>query len=136
MNWDLLAVAFATAATLAFFRRRDGWAGVLIGLGAAAKFYPALLLVPFAANGCRTRAGSRRPAPVVVGRATWIAVNLPVRDRRARAWWEFFRFNGARGADFDSLWYLACRHLDARASRRNVNLLRSIVLLVAAFSWV
>ena len=36
VNWDLLAVALAVAATLAFFRRRDGWSGVLIGLGAAA----------------------------------------------------------------------------------------------------
>ena len=27
VNWDLLAVALAVAATLAFFRRRDGWSG-------------------------------------------------------------------------------------------------------------
>ncbi|MBI2238935.1 MAG: hypothetical protein HYU54_10495, partial [Actinobacteria bacterium] len=37
MNWDLLAVAFATAATLAYLNRRDAWAGILLGLGAAAK---------------------------------------------------------------------------------------------------
>ena len=44
MNWDLFAVALATGALLAFARRRDGLAGVLLGLGAAAKFYPALLV--------------------------------------------------------------------------------------------
>ena len=32
INWDLLAVALATVATLAFFRGRDGTAGVLLGL--------------------------------------------------------------------------------------------------------
>ena len=41
MNWDLFAVALATGALLAFARRRDGVAGLLLGLGAAAKFYPA-----------------------------------------------------------------------------------------------
>ena len=47
MNWDLLAVAFATAGTLAYLNRRDVWSGALLGLGAAAKLYPGLLLVPF-----------------------------------------------------------------------------------------
>ena len=46
MNWDLLAVALATVATLAFFRERT--AERHLGLGAAAKAYPALLIVPFA----------------------------------------------------------------------------------------
>ena len=50
MNWDLFAVALATGALVAFARRRDGLAGVLLGLGAAAKFYPALLLLPLIAH--------------------------------------------------------------------------------------
>ncbi|HEX7464705.1 MAG TPA: hypothetical protein VF382_07425, partial [Actinomycetota bacterium] len=33
VNWDLLAVAFATAATLAYLNRRDVWSGILLGLG-------------------------------------------------------------------------------------------------------
>ena len=74
MNWDLLAVAFATAALLAFLARRDGWAGVLLGLGAAAKFYPALLVIPLiAAAPPRPRARRRDPARLGDGRhlARW-----------------------------------------------------------------
>ena len=44
-------------ALVAFANRRDGLAGVLLGLGAAAKFYPALLVIPlFAAAAARPRA--------------------------------------------------------------------------------
>jgi uncharacterized membrane protein len=45
-NWDMLAVAFASAALLAWSRKRPALAGVLIGLGAATKLYPILLLLP------------------------------------------------------------------------------------------
>ena len=45
-NWDMFAVAFAAAGLLAWARRRPGLAGVLIGLGAATKLYPVLLLLP------------------------------------------------------------------------------------------
>src|SRR5688500_8150960 len=44
-NWDLLAAAFAGAGMEAWRRRRPALAGVLWGLGAAAKLYPAFLLV-------------------------------------------------------------------------------------------
>lgn len=45
-NWDLLAVAFAAGALLAWSRRAPRLAGILLGLGAATKLYPILLLVP------------------------------------------------------------------------------------------
>jgi uncharacterized membrane protein len=110
MNWDLFAVALATAALLAFARRRDGWVGVLLGLGAAAKFYPAMLAVPLIAD----RLHEREPdAAIRIGWATagtWLAVNLPLLIASPSSWWEFFRFNSARPADWDSLWYIGCNH--------------------------
>src|SRR5689334_1174633 len=42
MNWDLFAVALATAGTYFFFKRKDASAGAMLGLGAAAKLFPAL----------------------------------------------------------------------------------------------
>ena len=54
-----MAVAFATAALLAFFVRRDVWSGVLLGLGAATKFYPALLVVPLIAQRLHDRQPDR-----------------------------------------------------------------------------
>ncbi|HEV8564209.1 MAG TPA: glycosyltransferase 87 family protein, partial [Actinomycetota bacterium] len=59
VNWDLFAVALATGALLAFLNRRDGWAGVLLGLGAATKLYPVLFVVPFVAHRLREREPDR-----------------------------------------------------------------------------
>src|SRR6202044_2435012 len=42
INWDLIAVGLATVGLLAWARKRPVVAGVLIGLGTAAKLYPAL----------------------------------------------------------------------------------------------
>src|SRR5690606_32324119 len=44
INWDLLAVAATSLAILAWSRRRSGFAGLFIGIGAALKLYPVLLL--------------------------------------------------------------------------------------------
>src|SRR3954452_11912007 len=58
INWDLLAVALASLGLLAWSRSRPALAGVLLGLGAAAKLYPVLLLGPLVLL-C-LRAGTRR----------------------------------------------------------------------------
>ena len=108
MNWDLLAVAFAVAGTLAYLRRRDGWSGLLLGLGAAAKVFPMLLVIPFVTGRFHGKEPDRgiRLAWAAVG--TWVALNLPFALTAPAGWWEFFRYNAARFADWDSLWYLAC----------------------------
>ena len=116
MNWDLLAVVLATGGTLAFLKRRDATAGILLGLGAAAKLYPALLLVPFAIARLRDGKKARAAAIVASGVGTWVVVNLPFAIPKIETgafdrWSEFFRFNAIRPADWDSLWYIASRHL-------------------------
>lgn len=115
MNWDLLAVALATGALVAFARRRDGLAGVLLGLGAAAKFYPAMLAIPLVAGRLRDR---EPDAAIRIGWATagtWLLVNAPFAIASPASWGEFFRFNSARPADWDSLWFIACNHLQVSA---------------------
>jgi hypothetical protein len=109
VNWDLLAVMLATVATLAYLRRREGTAGVLLGLGAAAKLYPGLLVVPFGLG--RLREGRGPDAARLAGAAalSWVAVNIPFLLGAPERWSEFFRFNSSRGADWDSLWYLLAR---------------------------
>lgn len=111
MNWDLIAVAFATAATLAFVNRRNVTSGVLLGIGAAAKLYPALLLVPFVAQRFREREPDEGIHLTWAAAGTWLAVNLPFALAGPASWWEFFRFNGERPADWDSLWFVACHRL-------------------------
>ena len=111
VNWDLLAVMVATAATAAFLKRKDGLAGVLIGLGAATKLYPALLLIPFALSRLREDRRDRAALLAVATSGAWAVVNVPFALASFERWWEFFRFNAIRPADWDSLWYIASRHL-------------------------
>ncbi len=103
-NFDALATGFAMAGLLAWARRRPVSAGVLIGLGAAAKLYPLLFLGPMLVLGIRTgRLGAwARTAATAV--ATWLVVNLPVLVLFPRGWSEFFRLNARRGDDMDSVY--------------------------------
>jgi uncharacterized membrane protein len=115
MNWDLVAVALATLATLAYLRRRDGWAGVLLGLGTAAKLYPVLLLIPFVAGRFHDEEPDRGIHMAWAAAGAWLGVNLPFVLGGFRSWSEFFRFNAERGADWDSLWFVACHRLGGSA---------------------
>ena len=136
MNWDLLAVAFATAATLLYLRRRDVGAGVLLGLGAAAKFYPALLVIPFVAGRFHSREPDRGTHLAWAAAGSWIVVNLPFALASPSGWWEFFRFNSARPADWDSLYFIACHHLNGDlgscGNTRLINAVSGIVFVVLA----
>jgi uncharacterized membrane protein len=133
VNWDLLAVAFATAGTLAYLRRRDVSAGILLGLGTAAKIYPALLVIPFVAGRFRSREPERGTHLVWAAAATWLAVNAPFALLAPSGWSEFFRFNGRRPADWDSIWFIACHRLTGTFSCGHVGLINvvSAALFVA-----
>jgi uncharacterized membrane protein len=142
MNWDLIAVAFATAATLLYLRRRDVGAGVLLGLGAAAKVYPALLLVPFVAGRFHSREPDRGTHLAWAAAGSWIVVNLPFAFAAPSGWWEFFRFNSARPADWDSLYFMACHHLSGDlascSNTRLVNVASAalfVVLTMVVWRW-
>jgi uncharacterized membrane protein len=131
INWDLVAVAFATLAFVAFAARRDGWAGVFLGLGAASKLYPALLIIPLFLQGIQDREPDRSVRVLWWSVGTWVAINLPFAVAAPSAWWEFFRFNSSRVADFDSLWYIACRHVHAACvSTGSINLWSVIAFIV------
>jgi uncharacterized membrane protein len=103
-NFDLLAVALATGAVLAWSRRRPALAGVLIGLGTAAKLYPVLFLIPILVLCLRTgklKPGLRATFAAIV---SWEVVNAPIVFLFPHGWLEFLRLNSTRGADPDSLY--------------------------------
>jgi uncharacterized membrane protein len=102
-NFDALATALAIAGLLAWARRRPVLAGVLLGLGVAAKLYPVLLLGPLLVLGIRTGRLGKFTRTAVATVATWLVVNLPVLLLFPRGWSEFFRLNARRGDDMDSL---------------------------------
>ncbi len=103
-NFDALATAFATGALLAWARRKPWLAGVLIGLGVAAKLYPLLLFIPLVILGLRTGRLREVGKTAIATVLTWLVVNLPIMVLFPRGWSEFFRLNTRRGDDMDSLY--------------------------------
>jgi uncharacterized membrane protein len=106
INWDLIAFALTAVGIAAWAARRGVWAGVLIGLGVATKFYPlvvlgALFLLCLRAGRLRDFAKTLAAAAVA-----WLAVNLPVMSAAPSGWATFYVFSQHRGADWGSIWYL------------------------------
>lgn len=106
-NWDLFAVALAAAGLLAWSRRHPVLAGVLLGLGAAAKLYPLLFLGPLLVLCLRS--GRLREWGLAAGAAlaALMAVNVPVAVLYRENWSLFFTLNTTRPADPDTLWNIA-----------------------------
>lgn len=103
-NFDALATALAVGGLLAWARQRPALAGVLIGLGVAAKLYPALLLLPIVVLALRTDRVADAARTVVAAVGAWFVVNVPVLVLFPRGWSEFFRLNSRRGDDMDSIY--------------------------------
>jgi uncharacterized membrane protein len=106
VNWDLIAMALTALGIAAWAARRGVWAGVLLGLGVATKFYPlvilgALLLLCLRAGRLRDFARTLAAAALA-----WLAVNLPVFIVARSGWATFYVFSKNRGADWGSVWYM------------------------------
>lgn len=106
VNWDLLAVALAIAGLYAWSRRHPVAAGVLLGLGGAAKLWPVFLLGPVLLLGLRARRAPEAAAAAGVGAATWVLVNAPVYLLWPRSWHRFSELNWERPVDWGTLWYI------------------------------
>ncbi|MCW2607407.1 MAG: putative transrane protein, partial [Frankiales bacterium] len=77
-NWDLVAMAFAGLAMVAWARRAPAAAGVLLGVATATKLYPVLFLVPLLALCVRAgRLGAWFKAAVATG-LTGLLLVVPV----------------------------------------------------------
>ncbi len=146
-NWDLVAVALAGLAMWAWAARHPVLAGVLIGLGTAAKLYPVLLLGVLVVLCLRTgqlRTWSRTALAAV---GAWVAMNLPVAVLAPENWQRFFALNDSRPADPDTLWNIAIsasggRLLDGPLAPGqspavlNAAVAVALVGLVAAVGWL
>lgn len=106
INWDLLPVALTALGVLCWSRQRPGVAGVLWGLGMAAKLYPLFLLGPLlllCLRAGRLQAFGR----MLVGFAiAWFVVNLPALWLAPDNWLSFWTFNSDRSGDLGSIWYV------------------------------
>ncbi len=105
INWDLLAVGLTALAMMLWARKRPAWAGMVLGLAIAAKFYPVIILGPLLIL-C-LRAGRLRAfgTTVLTAAAAWLVVNLPFMVLNFDGWVYFYTFSNTRGMDFGSFWY-------------------------------
>jgi uncharacterized membrane protein len=115
-NWDLFAMALTSGALWAWATRRPVLAGVLIGLGAGAKLYPVLLLLPLWLLAVRTRrfGGAGWATAAAVG--SWLAVNVPLALAYPHGWSEFYRFSIERPAERSTVWAIGNTMLDSTLS--------------------
>ncbi len=105
INWDLIPIGLVMAAILLWARQYPTWAGILLGLAVAAKFYPLVLLGPWLLL-C-LRAGRLKDfAKLLLGTVVaWLVVNLPFIIFAFDGWARFYGFSRTRGQDFGSVWY-------------------------------
>lgn len=106
VNWDMVAIAPTIGALVAWARKRPALAGLLLGLGVAAKFYPLLLLGPLLILAIRSGKLRQAVTTVLTATVTWVVINVPVALAYPDAWQRFFSLNSTRGIDWGTLWYI------------------------------
>jgi len=103
-NWDLLAMALTSGALWAWATRRPVLAGALIGLGAAAKLYPAFLLVAIVTLAIRTRKYAPAVWCTLTAGFVWLAVNMPIAIAYHAGWSKFYTFSQERPTERSTVW--------------------------------
>ncbi|MFI7438957.1 glycosyltransferase family 87 protein [Nonomuraea indica] len=104
INWDLVAGALSMGVLLAWARKRQVLAGVLLGLAIATKFYPLMFVGALFLLTLRT--ARWRPFLVTMGAAAaaWLVVNVPFMVFAWDGWRRFYVFSQERGVDWGSPW--------------------------------
>jgi uncharacterized membrane protein len=113
VNWDFLAIGLAMFGLYAWVKRRPVLAGVLLGLGGAAKLWPIFILGPLLLLGLRSRRFREAAFAFVAAAVAWVAVNAPVFLLYRESWNRFFDLNTERPIDWGTLWYIG-RFLDTK----------------------
>lgn len=113
-NFDTLATACAAAGLLAWARKKPVVAGIILGLGGAAKLYPLFLLGPLLVICLRSGMLKHWWTTTAAALGTWAAVNAPIflPEALRPGWWEFFDRNSERGADPDSIYNVIMKFTD------------------------
>jgi uncharacterized membrane protein len=130
VNWDLLAVMFTAGALWAWARGRPVLAGVMVGLGVAAKLYPLLLLGAFLVDAIRRRRPDTFGLAAAGALGAWLVANLPAIMTSKDSWKVFWSFNQDRGADLGSIWLVLQQHGHV-SSAHTINLVSGVVLVIA-----
>ncbi|MBB5076028.1 glycosyltransferase family 87 protein [Nonomuraea endophytica] len=104
INWDLVAGALSMGMLLAWARKRQVLAGVLLGLAIATKFYPLMFLGALFLLTLRTARWRPFLVTLVSALAAWLVVNVPFMIFAWDGWRRFYVFSQERGVDWGSPW--------------------------------
>lgn len=111
VNWDFLAIVLAVAGLWLWARKQPLAAGVLLGLGCAAKLWPIFLLGPLLALAVRKREYNGFAWATGGAVAAWLVVNVPVMALSMHDWRKFLDLNQTRAIDWGTFWYIG-RYFD------------------------
>lgn len=135
-NWDALPIVLTAGAMYAWASKRPLWAGVLIGLGAAAKLYPVFLLGALFVVCLRAGKLPDWLRATAAAALAWLAVNVPIMVASPRGWYEFVRLNSERGPEWGT-WYFMVSALTGRnVPGLNAVSLLLFVLACLGISWL
>lgn len=132
INWDSAAVL---ASILGIFWWRSGKssrAGIALGVGAAFKLFPMLLILPLLVDAVRKNKLKEFTTTAIFAAASWLTINLPIYLLNSEGWWEFYRFSRERGIDFGSVWLAIDKLFGIRLSTDTVNYWATIVMGLTA----
>ena len=115
VNWDLLAIGLAVFGLLAWAKKKPVAAGVLLGLGCAAKLWPLFILGPILVLAFRTKRWQAALTTTGTAIGAVLAVNIPVALAFPDGWKRFFELNNTRPVDWGTFWYIG-RYLDGKWS--------------------
>lgn len=135
INWDMLPIALTALGFMFWARRKPAAAGVLFGLGMAAKLYPLFLLGPLLLL-CLRAGRMREFGRLMIGFGiAWLVPNLPVMILAPDQWLTFWTFNSDRGGDLGSIWYVLSL---AGHEVPHLNVVNTVILLLlcAGIGWL
>ena len=112
-NFDLLSIVFAVGCLAAWANHKPLLAGVLGGLGVAAKLWPAFILGALLLLCLKTRAWRELGRMLGGAIGSWALLNAPVMIAAPRGWGEFFRLNSVRGYEGSTI-YAVIAHITGR----------------------
>lgn len=145
VNWDLLAIAFAVFGIWAWARRWPVAAGILLGLGTAAKLWPGFIFLALIFLGIRAKRLRPVIAAVSTGVLAFAAVNAPVMAVNYANWSRFIELNRTRGVDWGTLWYIGAHfpHFDGQYGlapftwlSQNITTLNNLTYVLIGAAWV
>jgi uncharacterized membrane protein len=130
-NWDVFAIAALVAGLVAYRQRRDGAAGLLLGLGTVVKLFPAVVIPVLVAERLahRDRRGALRLGAAAA--AVVAVVNLPFALADPHGWWWPAAFQGRRHATWGSVWLYLDRWLHVPVGTPGAANAVSMLLLAA-----